>query len=60
MDKCHEISIKILESIFEKLPGIKRGRALDMACGIGRLTKDCLANWFDHIDMFDNSRDDIK
>ena len=39
--------------MFKYLPEIHRERALDIACGIGNLTRDCLTNWFDKIDMFD-------
>ena len=60
MDKCHRKSIDLIEKMFDQLPGIKRGRVLDVACGRGNLTRDCLANWFDRVDMFDTDRDDIK
>ena len=53
MKQCHPPSVKILEALFKKLPGLDNSRALEAACGDGRFTEDLLHNWFNKIDLFD-------
>ena len=53
MKVCHPPSVKILEDLFKKLPGLDDGRVLEGACGDGCLTEDLLQKWFRRIDLFD-------
>ena len=53
MEVNHEKSLKILDSFFNKLSYMSKERALDAACGDGRLTSDFLSRFFEEVDMFD-------
>ena len=57
MEECHDPGMEMLERFFDILPNMKKERALDAACGDGRLTNDFLSRKFDKIDMFDQSPD---
>ena len=53
MDEYHQPSIDLLEKVLEPFKGIKKDRAIDLACGIGNLTKDFLTKKFDCVDLVD-------
>ena len=53
MEVCHGPSVTIIEALLKKLPGLDLTRALEVACGDGRLSKDLLQKWFKKIDLFD-------
>ena len=53
MDQHHEPTVKLLEDLLNNLPNLHSGRVLDVGCGIGNLTKDCLIKHFGVVDMFD-------
>ena len=45
MDLYHEPTMDLLTEMLETVTNIKGGRSLDVACGVGNLTKDLLKNW---------------
>jgi trans-aconitate methyltransferase len=63
MDVCHEAAIKKLEEMWDILntDGDECGtdRAVDVACGTGRVTKSFLLSRFKSVDMFDTCADAI-
>ena len=60
MDLYHEASLELIKELIEPLTDLKKGRALDVACGIGNLTKDFLCDHFANIDIFDSYKPDIE
>ena len=50
---CHPASVQMLEGFLKSLGELDRKRALEVACGDGRLTRDLLAKWYEEVDMFD-------
>ena len=53
MAECHPGRVKAIETAIKNLKSLNFGSALEVACGGGKLTKDLLANMFQHTDMFD-------
>ena len=43
-----------------KLNDFGKGRALDVSCGDGRVTRELLLRYFDKIDMFDQCKEGIE
>ena len=60
MDEYHQPSIDLLEKVLEPFKNIKKDRALDLACGIGKLTKDFLSKRFNNVDLVDLDAEDIE
>ena len=42
-----------MKGIMRQIPDLKKERALEVACGDGRLSKDLLSQMFTYVDMFD-------
>ena len=53
MDVCHLPSIKLIEGVLNGLSSLDPFKALDVGCGDGIFTRDCLKKWFSCVDMFD-------
>lgn len=50
---CHEGSYQILGQFMDELQQLDKGRALEVAAGDGRTTKDLLRHRFEKVDCFD-------
>ena len=63
MNSCHEPAIKKFEEMWDILntddDECGTDRALDVACGTGRVTKSFLLSRFKSVDMFDTCADAI-
>ena len=53
MEKCHKQSVSIIKAFVASLSRHQTGRALEVACGDGRLTCDLLADVYEAVDLFD-------
>ena len=60
MDLYHEASLELIKELFDKLTDLKKWRVLDVACGVGNLTKYFLSDHFVNVDLFDNHKPDIE
>jgi len=60
MDLYHQASMTLLEKMIKPFTKIKKDRALDVACGIGNLSKDFLCKKFTSVDLFDSDVADIE
>lgn len=53
MEQCHLVSYILLEQFLDELQQLDKGRALEVAAGDGRTTKDLLRHRFEKVDCFD-------
>ena len=60
MNQCHEQAVDWMKSFIESLPHHQYTRALEVACGDGRLTRDLLSKMYAEVDLFDQSEDAKK
>ena len=60
MDECHPSSVKLIKGFLTKFPNRGKDRALEVACGDARLTKDYLAEEYAAIDLFDRDPEVIR
>ena len=60
MKKCHSRCLKIMKDFLQDCGPHNYDRALDVACGDGRLTKTMLIDYFDITDLFDRDSDAVK
>ena len=55
MKICHEEAIQQLPTVFDSIYSEKQERALEVACGSGKLTRDFLSKRYQKIDFFDKN-----
>ena len=60
MKVCGPKAIQFMRSFFEELPMKATGRAIDVGCGSGRVSKDLLVHLYDAVDAFDLSTESVK
>ena len=60
MKPNHADRIKLMDAIFKLVPEMSFDRALEGACGDGRLSKDLLVKKFNNVDLFDIDEDAIE
>ena len=53
MEKCHYGRLQLMKGIMQQVADLKKDRALEVACGDGRLSKDLLSQMFTRVDLFD-------
>ena len=53
MEKCHEPCVAFMKKFLGRFWYRKLGRALEAACGDGRVTKDLLLDEYSVVDLFD-------
>ena len=53
MELCHENSVRMLRGFLDRLDFLGSERAIEVAAGDGRVSRDLLKDYFEAIDCFD-------
>ena len=60
MAECHMASVQLMGQFMDELTHLRRGRALEVAAGDGRVAKDVLSMRFKTVDCFDQCIEAVK